>query len=148
MENQNQDHPERYSNFCGLFIKFQPPRNVALDLLRSTEKSGSLARPLPGHRKWRKACINICKHILKFSNCVLLRVSKNNNYEQLIALYVIILAKTLSWNNMVSFTVGAKSTRLSWPLLIKVGAKSTRQHDGCNIYYNKRRDLYNKRGDL
>ena len=39
---------------------------------------------------------------------------------------------------MVSFTVGAKSTRQSQPLLIKVGAKSTRHHDGCNIYYNKR----------
>ena len=23
MENWNQDHPERYSNFCGLYIKFQ-----------------------------------------------------------------------------------------------------------------------------
>ena len=46
---------------------------------------------------------------------------------------------------MVSFTVGAKSMRRSRPLLIKVGAKSTHQHDGCNIYYNKRRDLYNKR---
>ena len=39
---------------------------------------------------------------------------------------------------MVSFTVGAKSTRRSQPLLIKVGTKSTRQQDGCNIYYNKR----------
>ena len=46
---------------------------------------------------------------------------------------------------MVSFTVGAKSTRQSQPLLIKVGAKSTHQHDGCNICYNKRRNLYNKR---
>ena len=45
---------------------------------------------------------------------------------------------------MVSFNVGAKSTRRSRPLLIKVGAKSTHQHDGCNIYYNKCRDLYNK----
>ena len=23
MENWNQDHPERYSNFCGIYIKFQ-----------------------------------------------------------------------------------------------------------------------------
>ena len=45
---------------------------------------------------------------------------------------------------MVSFTVGTKSMRRSQPLLIKVGAKSTSQHDGCNIYYNKRCDLYNK----
>ena len=28
--------------------------------------------------------------------------------------------------------------RRSWPLLINVGAKSTHQHDCCNIYYNKR----------
>ena len=46
---------------------------------------------------------------------------------------------------MVSFTVGAKSARRSRPLLLKVGAKLTCQHDGCSIYYNKRRDLYNKR---
>ena len=39
---------------------------------------------------------------------------------------------------MVSFNVGAKLMRWSRPLLIKVGAKSTRQHDGCKIYYNKR----------
>ena len=46
---------------------------------------------------------------------------------------------------MVSFTVGAKSSRRSRPLLLKVCAKLTCQHDGCNIYYNKRHDLYNKR---
>ena len=46
---------------------------------------------------------------------------------------------------MVSFTVGAKLARRSRPLLLKVGAKLTCQHDGCNIYYNKCRDLYNKR---
>ena len=49
---------------------------------------------------------------------------------------------------MVSFTVCAKSMRRSRPLLIKVGARSIRQHDGCKIYYNKRRYLYNKRRDL
>ena len=48
---------------------------------------------------------------------------------------------------MVSFTIGAKSARWSWPLLLKVGAKLTCQHNGCNIYYNKRRDLYNKHRD-
>ena len=49
----------------------------------------------PGHGKWRKACINICKHILKFSNCVLLRVPiNNNNYEQPIALFVILAKNT------------------------------------------------------
>ena len=46
----------------------------------------------PGHWKLRKPCINICKHTLKFSNCVLLRVSTNdNNYEQLTALFVILV---------------------------------------------------------
>ena len=39
---------------------------------------------------------------------------------------------------MVSFHVGAKSTRRSRSLLINVGSKSTHQHDSCNIYYNKR----------
>ena len=39
---------------------------------------------------------------------------------------------------MVSFNVDTKLTRRSRPLLINVGAKSTRQHNGCNIYYNKR----------
>ena len=29
-------------------------------------------------------------------------------------------------------------------VMTSIGAKSTREHDGCNIYYNKRRDLYNK----
>ena len=41
---------------------------------------------------------------------------------------------------MVSFSVGAKSVRRSRPLLLNVVAKLTCQHDGCNIYYNKRRD--------
>ena len=72
---------------------------MALDVVRLTEKAGSLAPP-PGHRKWQKACINICKHILKFSNCVLLRVpiNNNNNYEQPIALFVIIPAKNTFTN--------------------------------------------------
>ena len=62
-------------------------QKVAMDLVRSTEMSGSSALP-PSHRKWWNACINICKHILKFSNCVLVRVPiNNNNYEQPIALF-------------------------------------------------------------
>ena len=44
--------------------------------------------------------INICKHILKFSNCVLVRVAiNNNNYEQPIALFVIILSKNTFTNH-------------------------------------------------
>ena len=68
----------------------------------------------------------------------------NNRYHFLL----LFLQKTPLRINMVSFTVGAKSTRRSRPLLLKVGAKLTCQHDGCNIYYNKLRDLYNKPRDL
>ena len=71
--------PWEVQQFLWIIYKISGQRNVALDLLRSMEMSGSLALPLTGHRKWRKACINICKHILKSSNCVLLRVLTNNN---------------------------------------------------------------------
>ena len=72
---------------------------MAVDLVRAKERSGS-STLLPSHEKWRKACINICKHILKFSNCVLGRVPiKNNNYEQPIALFVINLAKNTFTNH-------------------------------------------------
>ena len=122
-----------------IIYKISGSRKTTLDLVRSTETAGSLAPP-PGHRKWRKACINTCKHILKFSNCILLRVPKNNNhYEQPIALSVIIQQKTPLRINMVSFNVGAKSTRWWRPLLIN---ESTLQQDGCVLYYNKRHDLY------
>ena len=66
---------------------------MAVDLVRSTERSGSSA---PSARSWKvvESMNKYCKHILKFSNCVLLRVPINdNNYEQPIALFVIILAK-------------------------------------------------------
>ena len=90
-------------------------RKVALDLVRLTEKSGSSAPPLPGHRKWQKSCINICKHILKFSNCVLARVPiNNNNYEHLIVVVVIILAKKLlhksPWSNLMLAPTPANAT--------------------------------------
>ena len=43
---------------------------------------GTFSKPDPSHEKWQKACINICKHILKFSNYVLVRVPINtNDYE-------------------------------------------------------------------
>ena len=61
-----------------------------MDLVRPMERSGSLAPVMESgikHYLCQKACINICKHILKFSNCVLVRVPINNyNYEQLIVL--------------------------------------------------------------
>ena len=91
--------PWEVQQFMRIIYKISGAWNVALDLPRLTEKSGPLASPLPGHRKWQKTCINICKHILKFSNCVLLRVStNNNNYEQPIALFVIILEKNSFMN--------------------------------------------------
>ena len=45
MENWNQDHPERYSNFCGLYIKFQGHRKCS-GPGEVDGKAGSLA-PLP-----------------------------------------------------------------------------------------------------
>ena len=85
--------PESYSNFCGLYIKFQGHRKWPWTWWGWRKRQGHWPCP-PGHRKWQKACINICKHILKFSNYVLVRVPiSNNNYEQPIALFVIILAK-------------------------------------------------------
>ena len=70
---------------------------MAVDLVRATEMSRSSALVMESDKKyylWQKACINICKHILKFSNCVLVRVTINNyNYEQPIALFVILLAE-------------------------------------------------------
>ena len=72
---------------------------VAMDLVRATERSRH--RPHhPIHGKWQKACINICKHTLKFSNCVLVRVPINNyNYEQPIELFVILLVKNAFTNH-------------------------------------------------
>ena len=70
---------------------------MAHTLVRAMERSGSTAPVMESggkHYLWWKACINIWKHILKFSNCVLVRVPINNyNYEQPIALFVILLAK-------------------------------------------------------
>ena len=39
---------------------------------------------------------------------------------------------------MVSFKVGAKTMRRWRPLLLNLDAKSTRQQDCCDLYYNKR----------
>ena len=64
-------------------------RKVAVALVRATERSGGRKVYLV-----RNACINNCKHTLKFSNYVLVRVPINNyNYEQPIALFVILVAK-------------------------------------------------------
>ena len=98
MENWNQDLPERYSKFCGLYIKFRDHGKWPWTWWGPWKRQGHWPHP-PGHQKWRKACINTCKHILKFLNCVLLRVPiNNNNYEQPIALYVIIPAKNTFTN--------------------------------------------------
>ena len=69
----------------------------------------------------------------------------NNNYERPIALFVIILAKnTFTNQHGVIYCwrqVGATVTTS----IIKSWRQLTCQHDGYNIYYNKCRDLYNKR---
>ena len=138
MENWNQDLSERYSKFCGLYIKFQSWK-MALHLVRSTEKAGSLVRT-PGHRKWRKACINTCKHILKFSNCVLLRVPINhNNYEQPIALFVIIPAKNTFTNQYGVIYCWRQVDVMVATSINKWVDSPTRR---CGLYYNKRHDLY------
>ena len=91
--------PWKVWQFLRIIYKISGVQNVVMDMVRATERSGSLPH-CPSHEKWRKACINICKHILKFSNCVLVRVSiNNNNYKEPIALFVIILAKNTFTNH-------------------------------------------------
>ena len=93
-------------------------------------------------RKWQKL-ESMYKYLktqntLKFSNCVLLIVPiNNNNYEQPIPPFVIILPKKhlheSPWCNLML----APSQWLR-PLLINVGSKSTRQRHGLliNVYVN------------
>ena len=101
MENCYQDHLERCSNFCGLFIQLQG-HGMWPWTCWGQRKRGHWPLPSPVIEV-TETMYKYCKHILKFSNCVLLRVStNNNNYEQLIALFVIILAKNPSWINMVT----------------------------------------------
>ena len=90
-----------------IIYKISGSRKMALDLVRSTEKAGSLDPP-PRSSKVAESMYK-CKHILKFSNCVLLRVPiNNNNYEQPIAFFVIIPAKNTLTNQ---YGVGANRTR-------------------------------------
>ena len=66
-----------------------------MDLVRATERSGSSA-PLTWAWKVAESMYKYLQthRILKFSNCVLVRVPINNyNYEQQITLFVILLAK-------------------------------------------------------
>ena len=74
MENWNQDLPERYSKFCGLYIKFQGHGKWPWTWLGPRKRQDNWPRS-PGHRKWRKACINISKHI----EVLKLGISKNAN---------------------------------------------------------------------
>ena len=93
MENWNQDLPERYSKFCGLYIKFQGHGKWPWTWWGPRKRQGYWPRP-PLVIEVAESMYKYCKHILKFSNCVLLRVPINNdNYEQPIALFVIIPAK-------------------------------------------------------
>ena len=73
MENWNQNHPERYSNFYR-YIKFQGCRKWPWTWSGRRKSQGH--QPCrPGHLKWQKACINICKHIEVLKLCI----SKNAN---------------------------------------------------------------------
>ena len=69
MENWNQDHPERYSNFHGLFVKFQFCGKWLWTWWGRRKRQDHWPRP-PGHWKWRKACININKHIEVLKLCI------------------------------------------------------------------------------
>ena len=64
MENWNQDHPERYNNFCGLFIKFQatecgpgPARVIGPAPPRSSKVTESMYKYLQTHIEVLKLCI-------------------------------------------------------------------------------------------
>ena len=60
---------------------------MAMALVRASESGVK-------HYLGRNACTNICKLTFKFSNNVLVRVPINNySYEQMIAHFVILLAK-------------------------------------------------------
>ena len=115
----------------------------------------------PGHGEWQKGCINICKHILMFSNCVLVRVPINN-YKQPIALFVIILARTPSQITMVQFNVigvGANSaTRINkhlcqhmweaWKMPFVFAVASYQLHIKSEVYWStigghERSNLFN-----
>ena len=69
MENWNQDHPERYSNFHGKFVKIQCCGKWPWSWWGPRKRQDHWPRP-PGHRKWRKACINISKHIEVLKLCI------------------------------------------------------------------------------
>ena len=58
MENWNQDHPERCSNFWGLYIKLQGCGKWPWTWWGRWKSQGHRTRR-PGHGKWRKACIII-----------------------------------------------------------------------------------------
>ena len=73
---------------------------MAVDLVRSMEKSGSISPATPVMKSGAKH-VKIFANTLKFSNCVLLRVLINNNYEQPIALFVIIQAKNTNHHGVI-----------------------------------------------
>ena len=105
-ENLYHQQPERNSHFSpfNIIYKRSGLRKVAVDLVMATERSGSLAPVMEIGRKHYFVVESMYKYLqihIEVSNCVLVKVPINNyNYEQLIALFVILLAKTLSpWCN-------------------------------------------------
>ena len=87
MENWNQDLPERYSKFHGLYIKFQG------------HGKGRVIGPAPRSSKVAESMYKYLQTHIEVLKLVLLRVPiNNNNYEQPIALFVIIPAKNTFTN--------------------------------------------------
>ena len=70
MENFNQDHPQRYSNFCGLYIKLQGCLEWPWTWWGRWKSQGHWPCH-PSHGKWRKAFINICKYIEVLKLCII-----------------------------------------------------------------------------
>ena len=89
---------------------------VAIDLVRATERSESSAPPPQSWKVAESMYKYLQTHrILKFSNYVLVRVPINNyNYEQLIALFVILLTKNTFTKHL------DKSLSPTRPLLINI----------------------------
>ena len=116
-------------------------RIVAVDQVRSMEKSGASAST-----PWSwKVPESMYKYLqthwtLKFSNCVLLRVPINNNYELPIALFIILSKNTFMNHHCVISCLRQVNLPMqqSWPLLINVCAKSTCQCLVATSLINKR----------
>ena len=97
MKNWNQDHPERYNNFYGLYIKFQG--------CESGREPGEghcqcVIGPPPQSWKVAKTMYKYLQTHIEVLKLVFVRVPINNHYfEQPIAPFIIILAKNTFTNH-------------------------------------------------